>query len=76
MIGSEKVSICWWILFFPMDRETLVDVIRGIAEQTDAHTTSRFKQMVHSAPTSLDEALDLEEQATFESFLRLASRSA
>lgn len=56
--------------------ERAVTVAQRIAEQTDAHSTSRFKQMVHSAPTSLDEALGLEEKATFESFLRLASRSA
>ncbi len=64
-----------WI-FEPDDvLERAVSIAQRISEQTDADSTSRFKQMVRSGPASLDEALDLEEQATFESFLRLASRS-
>ena len=56
--------------------ERAVSIAQRIAEQTDAASTARFKQVVRGGPASLDEALDLEEQATFESFLRLASRSA
>ncbi len=52
-----------------------VTVAQRISEKTDADSTCRFKQMVRNEPASLDETLDLEEQATFESFLRASQRS-
>ena len=50
-----------------------VTVAQRIAEQTNPDSTARFKQMLRHEPGSIDEALDLEEEATFESFMRLAT---
>lgn len=56
--------------------ERAIAIAQRIVDQTDPDSTSRFKQMVHSGPDGVEEALDLEEQATIESFVRPASRSA
>ena len=59
---------------YVMDRA--FNIAQRIAEQTDPDSTARFKQVLRNEPGSIDEALDLEKQATFESFMRLAAGGA
>lgn len=56
--------------------ERAIAIAQRIADQTDPDSISRLKRMVRGGSCNVEESLNLEEQATIESFARPASRTA
>ena len=69
----QEQGLVNWVVEPEEVLDRAVSVAQRIADQTDADSTARFKQIMRSGSPNVDEALDLEEQATLESFLRPGS---